>query len=370
MSSPGETPEQSLDRIVNDVLGAPREEQQRMLTQIRQVSEEDPANATALLIYARCLAGLGDHFLAVDAYGRLVEAFPDDPEVRHQLAVSLSQVGNVGTARAHLDYIASNASDQYDREYALQQRALLDEFQYAVAEDSKLLALQAQAILPRIDAGTASEEHFLTIARGLIAAGMRGDDETALPRASELLERARSQFPDSIVVLEHLTMCYSRVDPQGRFGAVMRELEARAPESEAVKLFAEISGAERAAPQRRPEMELLNQATSEDQGLRDAALRDLAAGVARSPRDADYRVAYAFALALNERHSEAVAESKVAEGLIAVDDFALHFNLGQALHVCGQPVMARAQLLLAERHAPDAAYRQRAADALRALDGG
>ena len=111
---------------------------------------------------------------------------------------------------------------------------------------------------------------------------------------------------------------------------------------------------------------LFEQATNGDDATRSAALDGLHRIVAEAPDNPWYRVTYAFALAANGAHDEALSHAAILSQL-SLESHASHFNLAQIYCLSGDPDNGRRHFELALRYASTDDERQDVRDRIREL---
>jgi Flp pilus assembly protein TadD len=326
-------------------------ERARILGELAARAEEDGAELETINVYGLGLATAGRHSDAVRVWGALLEANPENSVLRVNMAVSLGQLGHRQLARYHLTHVAEHGATAEDRDLGRGQLDVFDRFSADGEDDARLLELQLAAFRQRRGEGRMVEQDRLTFARRLLAQSYRDPDGWLLAEAQALLEEGREQAPDSVAVIELLTFCYLRHDPEGRLDGVIARLEQLAPFSPVLEV---LSGdldeyPDRPASSQRVD-ELMAQVRSGDPELSNVAIADLASIVATHPGNADHRSAFAFALALSSRWDEARLQAERA-GREAGASHTVHFNVAQILWAAGDKAAGRHHLELARQFA-------------------
>jgi tetratricopeptide (TPR) repeat protein len=356
---PRKRPSQPRDRSVREPIDV-----ERLLVQIRDGSELERADALRLLseqaagsddrgawhLYALGLGEAGQFQDAIHILDQLVESLSDSPErdlYRFNLAATLTKAEQQELALYHLRYLGEHGSSETMRDESLDEVLQLEEWQRTVEEDRRFQHLRADRLRERVTSGPADQDDFLQLARSLLKLAGGDTGPSYLDEAISVLEDGRRRFPASVELLEHLTHAYLKADSD-RLEATLQELERIAPDS---PILDDIRQAVPDEAWFRDEMlhrtgVLLSQAASPDRELAAAAIADLEQIVRQFPANPNYRSAYAMALAMTGRHSEALRQAERLEAE-PIDTHGLHLTLGQVFAAVGHRERAKQHFQLA-----------------------
>jgi tetratricopeptide (TPR) repeat protein len=327
-------------------------ERQEALERLAARVESRPDDLVGWNEYALALATVGRNAEAIEVFESLVEAEPESLLFRMNLATTLSNLGHVELARAHIHYLAEHAADERERAFAHEQLETLDHSLLADDQNERLAGLQIAALRRRREVGSIDDAGRVLLARRLMRQLPR-DEENLFEEAKTVLEDGLAQHPDAVPVLELLVGLYLRHDPDKRLDQATARLELLAPDSPILEILNGTRQVDSAAPILPDRInELMQNVFGADPALRDAAVRDLGAIVARYPEDAYRRSAYAFALAAVGRMDEARSQAERA-ARDAGEDHATHLHIGQVLWMAGDEAAGRHHLDLARRYARD-----------------
>lgn len=329
------------------------EENLRLLDLVERATPEELERALGLLSARAASGGPSElHLLAVGlalakrfneaipVYQAAIEAAPDRPEFRLNLAAAYMKTGQVELAGAGLDTaMAAAASGQVrmagrtrDQVRAAFQRRR-DQLDAWIAwrdKEHQLVRLRVRMLRERVAADDATVTDRVRLANDLLALRSFPGAEETLDEAGGILEAAQEVEPQNAEVLERLVFVYA-LTRDGRLNDVLRQLEVVAPNSAVLAAFARSrKAADRESKARREKAESLFQVaiTRLRTPEADAALAALRQFVRRAPRSRYFRGMLLFGEYLNGNLAQAVAlaEALEAEPGLSHEE---HFNIGQ-----------------------------------------
>jgi tetratricopeptide (TPR) repeat protein len=321
------------------------------------------------------VAALGLHRLQrfdeeIDILTQLVEKFPSTDVYRLNLATAYSQVESIDLCRFHLRFLIDHAFTEEMRHLGDEQLRGYESFLGLGESDTRLRDLQVNFLEESIVVDPAAPRNYIELSRLMTRISKFEPGEDLFGRAAEVLEQGLTACTDRQEILENLSFCYLHADPKQRMNAVVKELEAIAPDSRILESLANVfrqgggSGSEALAT--RVQM-LMQQVGQKDEALSEAALRDLARVVETYSDTTSYRLSYAFCLGMTGRTEEAMRQ---AERLDQVQnrEHGFHFNLGQIFWWSGDPARGRYHLQLAVQYATSEEERKDARDRIAELE--
>jgi len=320
----------------------------QLLALAEQANDPDIWNAAALGLHR--LLRFDEE---IDILTQLVVRLPSNDVYRLNLAIAYSQVESIDLCRFHLRFLINHASTEEMRHLGEEQLRTLESFLGLGDGDIKLRNLQVDFLEESIAADQSVPRNYIELSRLMMRISKFEPGADLFGRAADVLEQGLAACKDRQEILENLSFCYVYSDPKQRMNAVVKELEAIAPDSRILESLANVSreggGSGSETLSTRVHL-LMQQVEQKDEELSVAALRDLARIVDTYSETTSYRLNYAFCLGMTGRIEEAMHQ---AERLDRVQnrEHGFHFNLGQIFWWSGDPARGRHHLQLALQYA-------------------
>ena len=329
------------------------EENIRLLDLVERATPEELERALGVLSGRAASGGPSDaHLLAVGlasarrfneaipVYQAAIEAAPERPEFRLNLAAAYVQTGQVELAGTTLDTAMAAAADGQvrmagrtrDQVRAAFQRRREEINRWTAWRDKQhqLLRLRVGMLRERVAGGDATVADRVRLTNDLLALRSFPGAEETLDEAGGVLEAALEAEPRNVGVLERLVFVYA-LSRDGRLNDVLRQLEVVAPYSPALTAFARSGKAtDRESEAWREKAESLFHVAVTRLRTPEAedALAALRQFVRRAPRSRKFRGMLMFGEYMNGNMAQAVAlaEALEAESGLSHEE---HFNIGQ-----------------------------------------
>jgi tetratricopeptide (TPR) repeat protein len=309
---------------------------------------------------------------ASNLYLVLVNSYPDVDSYRISLATAYTQAGQFELSKYHLRHVINHGTSEEERAFAGEQLAGLENHLGQTDQNQRYLQLQINSLRERIANEGTDATAYQRLGRLLLRREWGGSSEVGDQDAVSVLEEGHRLFPESVEILEYLTLCYLRHDPLGHLDATLLKLEKLAPHSAALQSLRNIdeqTSAEYYQENSQRAHVLLQHAQSEDVELQSAALHELERMVTRWPSNPEYRTTYAFALMVVGRFEDAIIQAtKLIEH--AGESHNAHFNIGQIFWICGDESQGRRHLNLALQYARNKQEQEDVVDRITELSKG
>lgn len=277
---------------------------------------------------------------AIPVYQAAIEAAPDRPEFRLNLAAAYVKTGQVELAAATLDSamtaavsgevrMAGRTRDQVRAAFQRRREELGSWIAWR-DKQHQLVRLRVGMLRERVAVGDAVVADQVQLASELLRLRNFPGSEETLAEAASVLGAAQAMEPRNAEVLERLALVYA-MTRDGRLGDVLRQLEAVEPDSRALAAFTvtEEDAVREMGDRRARARSLFDVAVTRVRTPdADAALAELRRVVRSSPSNREFRGMLMFGEYVNGNMPQAVTH---AEALAAEPDLthAEHFNIGQ-----------------------------------------